>query len=745
MANKTLTARVRLDTKNAESALKRLDKKINQINKAVNKTKATNLEKQLSRCGTQATKLRTKLGKVNATLSKTSTTANRVKTALTNASSKTQRWASAQQSVNNRLTKTKSLLGSVGSKLKTLLGAYVGIQTAGLAIKTSDKITSSKNLLNNLPGGNEKLTSQSMDKTYAAAQRSRSSYTGMLSNVGKTMTLAGDSFQNNVDNAIRFQEIMAKAYTVGGASSTEAHTSMYQLVQALGSGILQGDELRSVREGAPIAYKEIEKFAQGVFDTEESLKELASQGVITSDIVVAAIMGAEDKINKSFKNTNMTFAQTWDKIKNMTTKAFEPVLQTLNNALANPAVQQGIDALGQGMVIVGNILSWVFSLVSWVFNIFGSFFGWCANNWSWLSKVILTVLTIIGVAMAVILFPKFIAWISYLGFVITYYVWLGAQAVAAGIKAALAWMAANWVLLLIIVVIAAILVALIWLSDGFSDACGMIVGGIMTAVAFVWNLFLALADFVLGIVSLFWNKFAAFANFFANIFVDPIGSILHLFGNMADSVLSVLETIASAMDKVFGSNLAGTVSKWRGSLDTKITEAVKKHGNGKYDEKVSEVKLTAESLGLSRWSYSDAYNTGYKWGHSGGEWITDKLSSLGNMLTDSSLPDPNDKSLALGDSYDPSGANADILKGLDKLNGTTDDIKDSMDLRDDDLEFLRRIADMEWRKEFTTAEIRIDMTNNNTVNSDRDLDGIVDYLADVLRDEMSVVAEGVHY
>ena len=115
------------------------------------------------------------------------------------------------------------------------------------------------------------------------------------------------------------------------------------------------------------------------------------------------------------------------------------------------------------------------------------------------------------------------------------------------------------------------------------------------------------------------------------------------------------------------------------------------------------------------------------------------------MLTDSSLPDPNDKSLALGDSFAPSGANADILKGLDQLNGTTDDIKDSMDLRDDDLEFLRRIADMEWRKEFTTAEIRIDMTNHNTVNSDRDLDGIVDYLADVLRDEMSVVAEGVHY
>jgi len=60
------------------------------------------------------------------------------------------------------------------------------------------------------------LTQQSLDKIYASAKKVRTSYTGMMANVSKTMTLAGGAFGNNIDNAIRFQEIMAEAYAVGG-------------------------------------------------------------------------------------------------------------------------------------------------------------------------------------------------------------------------------------------------------------------------------------------------------------------------------------------------------------------------------------------------------------------------------------------------------------------------------------------------------------------------------------------------
>jgi tape measure domain-containing protein len=196
--------------------------------------------------------------------------------------------------------KTNTAVSALTKNLRALVSTYVGLMGVKAVLNTSDTLTSARNQLNNLPGGNAQLTQSTMDKTYAAAQRSRGNYTDMLSNVGKTMTLAGASFQNNVDNAIRFQEIMSKAYTIGGASAAEQHSSMYQLVQALGSGILQGDELRSVREGAPIAYEEIEKFCQGVLKTDKSLKELGADSLVTSDMVVAAIMSAEDRINQSF-------------------------------------------------------------------------------------------------------------------------------------------------------------------------------------------------------------------------------------------------------------------------------------------------------------------------------------------------------------------------------------------------------------------------------------------------------------
>ena len=181
------------------------------------------------------------------------------------------------------------------------------------------------------------------------------------------------------------------------------------------------------------------------------------------------------------------------------------------------------------------------------------------------------------------------------------------------------------------------------------------------------------------------------------------------------------------------------MSKWRGSLDAKIEAAAKKHGNGKYEEKVSKANLTSESLGLERWAYTDAYNTGYKWGETGGNWITDKLRGLGNMLTGGGLPDPNADQYAVDGNYNP---NEDEILG--KLSGIEENT-DEMELSKDDLDYLRRLADMEWKKEFTTASIKVDMTNNNNVQSERDLDGIVAYLADTLREEMTIVADGVHY
>lgn len=708
MSSKVLRATVKLDTKGAETSLKRLESKIKAVNKAINSTSTGNnkLTKAINKAVTSTNKLEVTTRKLDKTTQKVAKSANDVNNANIKA-------ANSARKIRDGYNSSNTAAGKLLRTMKSLAATYLGVMGAKAIIGASDTITSAENRLNNLPGDNIDVT-QSMDKMYSAAQRSRSGYGDMLSNVSKSMTLAGDSFNGNIDNAIKFQEIMAKAYTIGGASAAEQSSSMYQLIQALGSGTLQGDELRSVREGAPIAYKQIEKFAQGVLNTNESLKELASQGKITSDMVVAAIMNSEEQINQSFENTQMTFAQGWETIKNMALQAFRPVLQMFNDALNSDAGQAIINGLGQAFVFLAN-------LILWVSNIFAAFFNWVGENWYWLQWIVYAVVTALLVYFAI----------------------MAAQAIITGISAFVSFLMALSPLYIWIIIIGLVIAALVWLTGSIEEACGVIVGAIMTAVAFIWNVIVGLID---GIIQFLWIQFVepwiGIIEWVLNVFNGGFNSfgdaVKNLLGNIISWFLSLGQVVTKIIDAIFGTN-------WTSGLQS-LKDTVLGWGKNENAITLNREAPTLSSLTngtVGRWGYGDAYNTGHEWGVSGANWISDKLSGIGDYLKGQ-----NDANLAVGGSYLPdSGALStdDFANSLNGIGSDVGDIKDSMDLSNDDMEYLRKIADMEWRNEFTTAEIRVDMTNNNNVSSDRDLDGIVEYLSDVLRNEMTNVAYGVHY
>lgn len=768
MANKTLTATVKLNTKDAEASLTRLKKKIDAINKVVNASNSRNsgLTKAIAKANTTANNLQKNVNKVDAANKKAANSARGI-----------QNGYKASNTAASKLLRT----------VKSLAATYLGIMGAKAVVGASDTITSAENRLNNLPGGNAELTQLSMDKIYSAAQRSRSGYGDMLSNVSKTMTLAGESFDNNIDNAIKFQEIMAKSYTVGGASAAEQSSSMYQLVQALGSGILQGDELRSVREGAPLAYKAIEEFAQGVLKTDESLKELASQGKITSDMVVAAIMNAEEQINKSFENTQMTFAQGWGIIKNMALQAFRPVLQMLNDVLNSDVGTAIINGIGHALV-------WLANTILWIGDILGAFFNWCAKNWGWLQYVVIFALSVIATYL---IYTAAVATIT---------------AIQTAIQTAIAWLMVYWQLVLIIGVIALLVTAIVWLANATASGaefmitaiaavalaifligiitgstvllviaavvaavglilallayCGEEVMGIIYSVgAFIYNLVVGVIN---GCLQLIWamnEPIAGFVEWLYNAFNGGFngigGACANLVGQIISWFLSLGKVVTTIIDAIFGTDWTSGLN----SLQDKVLAWGKNENALTIDRKAETVESIAGELGVdlpNRIAYGDAYSAGAEQGvkienalESFGSNLKDKVSGINDLLnigkfaneplgsaigdpSGSYLPGINDPAYALDNSYDMN----DLLKGIDSDVG---DIKDSMDLSNDDLEYLRKIADMEWRNEFTTAEIKVDMTNNNTVNSERDLDGIVSYLSDVLRDEMTSVAYGDHY
>ena len=781
--SKNLKAKVTLDVASATKKLDALAKHINNVNKAVNKTSS-------------------QTGKMTTALNKTIPK-------ITKAKQATDKWATSASKVNTQYKKTESILGGVGKTLKGLAATYLGVMGLTAVKNTSDLITSAENKLTYANGGDATLTQDTMDKVYAAAQRSRGEYTSMLSDVSKLMTLANDSFQNNTDNAIRFQEIMSKAYTIGGASAAEQASSMYQLVQALGSGVLQGDELRSVREGAPIAYKKIEEFAQGVLHTEESLKDLASQGYITSDIIVAAIMNAEEEIESAFNSTRKTFDQAFNDIKNTAVKAFEPVLQRLNKMLNSDGGRAIIDGIKFALIGLANVLLWVF-------DVFARFFDWCADNWYWLQWVVVGVIAALVVHLTI----------------------LAAQAVWAGLKAFWAFITGLSPLYVWIVVIGIVVAAIVWLANTAVTGCNFIFYALLMVAAGLvlvalltqtwWLLWVALAVAVTALIikfieqivgAVYWLGAVAYnigtgiANFFVACFNwilaaghNAMAGIANFCIALCDTATAVAQNIGiafsnawngamasfwdfiagcmegldwlakplSAIAELFGESFdyESFTANLRGKADTYSGKQQDYVDVGAvWDAGISTVEYQdlgdAWTNGMNTFEYKDlgdAYNNGAakgaEWSNAIGDFgsnLKEQISgfSIGGLLdsvlntdellgANGSLPDPNNPAYSVGGAYDPSGADDDIKKALDDINGNTSDIKDGLDLTEDDLEYLRKIAEMEWKKEFTTATIQVDMSNYNTLNGDADLDGIVEKLGSKLREELDAVANGVY-
>lgn len=163
------------------------------------------------------------------------------------------------------------------------------------------------------------------DRIYQAAQRSRGSYNNTANMVGKFGTLAPDAFNNNAE-IVDFAEQINKHIALSGASGSAADGAILQLTQALGSGVLRGEELNSVLEQTPTIAQAIAEY-MGMSVGE--MRELASDGAITADVVKNALLATAEETNARFEQMPMTFAQLWTSGLNAVQQAAMPVLQAI--------------------------------------------------------------------------------------------------------------------------------------------------------------------------------------------------------------------------------------------------------------------------------------------------------------------------------------------------------------------------------------------------------------------------------
>lgn len=774
------------------TAIRVVDKSSSALNKINARLQA--MQKQMESIAKSSQATNDALQKVASTNDKLASVLNKTTSASTRAAAGHNRNKAALDGYNNStkrgITYTDQLIG----KLRRLASTYLGVMGAQAAITAGDAITRTENQLGTIydqqqtaaglplsSGADDQrliaFQEQSLQKIFNSAQKVRTGFTDMAQNVSKSMVLAGDAFENNIDNAIRFQEIMGEAYAIGGASAAEQASSMYQMVQALGSGILQGDELRSVREGAAMAYNEIEKFAQGVYNTTDSLKDMASEGMITSDLVVAAILNAGDTMDAAFGKTTMTFGQMWTVFKNDAIWAFKPVLQQLNDLANSDAAHILYGKFRDALYGIADFFHYMLTVAQSVLNFIADHF-WIvqvasiALGAAIITKIVFALYAAYGAARTFFTEMTKLQKAQLIGFGIVAVFLLTAYAVyqVYQVTGNLATALGDVLILLSGIIISAYLVAFAFgfmaspiylvialialLAGVFFMFTEQVVGGVYVAVAIIQNIIINFYQFFVQIFQTIAQFLNGFASFFGNILNDPCAAIIRVVENMANVVLSILKNIASAIDKIFGSNLAGVVNGWISNVGNAANSLVGKYGNGSYKESnafkgvIKDTQAAIDAATSVRWSVSNAWSAGTAKGADIQDTINGFFSNIGDKFNfDYKAPGTPDTPW-LNPSINPSGftpsALDDIAGDAAKTAKNTDEIADSMELTEQDLAYLRKVAEMEWKKEFTTASVVINMENNNVINNESDLDGLVQKIADVMETELSIVADGVY-
>lgn len=636
-----------------------------------------------------------------------------------------------QDRFTEEVERSENAASGLAKKVAGLVGAYATFQTLMGAVNLSDTASQTQARLSLIVDDGGSLEELER-KIFESAVRSRADYTQTANSVAALANNAGAAFKNN-DEIIAFLEAVNKQFVIGGADSSAMANSMTQLTQGLAAGALRGDELNSVLEGAPGIARAIEEsmgWASG------SIKQYAEEGLVTAEVVKNALLGSMGEIDTKFNSMPMTWAQTFTTFKNYAVQSLDPLLSKISELANNKDVQKFVIGAGTAVATVGSIALEIFELLA-------SIAGFVYDNWSILAPLIAGVVGILtvywattkGVAIAqAVLGGIMTAFRAAQTFVsIGYGVITGNTAAAAAAQftynSALLACPLTWILIIIIAVIAAIyaIVAAVNKVTGSTySATGIIVGVLTTAVAFIWNLFVALIDFILGCINVLLRPFIKIANFIGNVFTSPISSVIYLFQGLADACLGVLQQIAEAMDYVFGSDMGGTIQGWRDDLKDMADDVVKKYAPEEdYQEYFRDLSLGAEDLGLDRWEYGDAWDKGYTWGE-----------EIANTLSDTFSMDDLTKDITT--------SSEDLLAGLGDISNDTSSIADSMEISEEDLKYLRDIAEQEAINRFTTASIKIDMQNSNNISSDMDIDGIVSKLEDKLYESMSIAAEGVY-
>lgn len=639
-----------------------------------------------------------------------------------------------QEQFNQSLQNGASESSNLVSAIKRMAGAYLSIQTAGKILEMSDEITQTTSRLNMMNDGLQS-TADLYNMVYVAANDARGLLGDMASVVARFGNNAKDAFSSSAE-VVQFANLVQKQMTIAGASTQEAANAELQLSQALGSGVLRGDELNSIFEQAPNLIQNIADYLDVPIG---KIRSMAQDGELSADVVKQAVFAATDEINANFESMPMTWGQMWTVFQNNATMAFQPVLQRLNDLANTDGFQEfATNAINDLAVVAGVVLD--------IFEGIGSIGTFVQDNWQIIGPVVYGVVAALAAYATYVGITNAIDMIS-TGIKITMCVASYAHAAATGTEASAtaAATAAQYglntamlscPLTWIVVGIMALIIVLVALCNHFSGAghiaqstFGAICGGINVVIQYFKNWGLSVADIFIGI----WNAGGACATNVEIAFHNAISHVQALWYNMLSTALTVVSGICSALNKLPFVDF--DYSGITGAADNYASKAAAAAGNTKDYASVP----AAFSKGVKTYDTyqngwaKEAYTAGAAWG----DGVTSKIkNTLSSKATN--IPNANNYPNALASSNAATAANtADTAKNTAKTANT-------LSASSEDLKYLRDIADREYVNKFTTAQIKVEMINHNNVNNDMDLDGMAEHLRSKIEEEMNAAAEGEH-
>ena len=642
------------------------------------------------------------------------------------------RAAEQEENINRGLRTGGSLADGMLGKVKTLVATLAAGAGLNKLIGLSDQMTSTTARLSFLvdDGGS---VDELEAKIMASAQRSRAAYLDTASAIASMGANAGAAFSSN-DELIAFMEQVNRQFTIGGASAQGQAAAMLQLTQAMAAGALRGEELNSILENAPGIARAIEQY-MGI--AESSIKQYAQEGQVTAEVVKNALFSVADETNAKFESMPMTWAQIWTNMQNRALQTLDPVLNKLNK-LAN---SEQFSTVVDGAL---NALATITALASGILDVFVNIGSAVVDNWSVIEPIAWGLVAALVAYNAVALITQAIN---------------GAVALSAGVKAAAEMMSTGatfaataatfaatvaqyglnaallacpitWIVVGVIALVAGIIALCNWIAKTTGVAAtgfGVITGGINVAIQAVWNAMLVVANVAIGI----WNALGACCSNIGTAFHNVISNVQGWFYGLLSTALTVVEGICAALNKLpfVEFDYSGISAK----ADEYAAKSAEAYGSVEEYQNIGDAFTkgynTFDTF-TDGWA-SDAFKAGASWG----DGVADKVSSFfdfgggGTGGTD------------LGSGFDLSS----IADNTGLTADNTGKTADALAVTEEQLEYLRDIAERDAINRFTTAEVKIDMTGmTNRIDGSADLDGVISQLTEGFTEALVTAAEGVH-